>query len=766
MSDLFKEKRGRLDQLKSFYSIIKNSDIRGEPSDLKEQIGNTVITEADEPVDDLEVMDAVPEDAPQVGALVGATSKESLILQIESYLGGGTYESVVGKSDLANPESHSFRYLSLVTAINSILRDQGRVVRRLDSGRMEVLRRIKELSKEVNEEFLINNPPPEQESAVTQGVQSDVPEANAIEDEDWAYYAAISPEKERVARWWLENATTISGVSSTSYSEWSRWAEQNDISDSTDSDTILSKLEQAVSSDQVSSSQTINLAGARIASEMETSQEGIERLRGAEGFRAHVYDDHNGEEVRSYDEIGTGNPTIGYGHLIRDSERDRFSRNLLGATPMTAQQAEDLFIEDIRKHEVPWKNQINAPLTQVMFDALTSYAFNVGGGGPRRDGIVDQLNKVDAEGNPAPDYAAAAEAIRNGPQRSNGRLLQGLVRRRNREADEFLSGISEISSPAATVASISPGTALLVGDSQMVGAIGDYIEQAVRSAGYNISGRLAQVSTTPGHWASDSGFLEQLSQGPELIAISLGGNGIGRDGGGARQLFDVISNTSPDSKIVWSGAPPATQIAGNPSWHPESLVSEEGAETLNSDVRMPINDTIESIVGSSNFFRPAEYTPCTKTHDGIHVPSCAAPIAMAELSIPSPSAEAAPVVASKRLSILSNLYKQSKNNTRGLGDNDMYKNVDTIKNFGDPNKSEDRKKLETMMADVGLKSLDELSRKERSSFVKAVLGESEKKTKKKKRSKDSARNRRRRVTSPFRSNFDYGERERRPKEDE
>ena len=71
-----------------------------------------------------------------------------------------------------------------------------------------------------------------------------------------------------------------------------------------------------------------------------------------------------------------------------------------------------------------------------------------------------------------------------------------------------------------------------------------------------------------------------------------------------------------------------------------------------------------------------------------------------------------------------------------------------------------------MMADMGLKSLDELSRAERRSFVKAVLGESERKTKKKKRSKDSARKRRRRVTSPFRSNFDYGERERRLKEDE
>ncbi len=96
----------------------------------------------------------------------------------------------------------------------------------------------------------------------------------------------------------------------------------------------------------------------------------------------------------------------------------------------------------------------------------------------------------------------------------------------------------------------------------------------------------------------------------------------------------------------------------------------------------------------------------------------------------------------------------------------MYKDVDTIEGFGDPDKSEDKKKVETMMADMGLKSLDELSRGERGRFLKAVLGESKRKEQKKKRSKDSARKRRRRVTSPFRSNFDYGERERKLKEDE
>jgi hypothetical protein len=44
-----------------------------------------------------------------------------------------------------------------------------------------------------------------------------------------------------------------------------------------------------------------------------------------------------------------------------------------------------------------------------------------------------------------------------------------------------------------------------------------------------------------------------------------------------------------------------------------------------------------------------------------------------------------------------------------------------IKDFGNPKKSERRKTLETMMADMGLTSLSELSPKERKSWLKAIF---------------------------------------------
>ena len=48
------------------------------------------------------------------------------------------------------------------------------------------------------------------------------------------------------------------------------------------------------------------------------------------------------------------------------------------------------------------------------------------------------------------------------------------------------------------------------------------------------------------------------------------------------------------------------------------------------------------------------------------------------------------------------------------------KNFKSIKDFGNPRKSERRKYLETMMADMGLTSLNELSQEERLRWLKAV----------------------------------------------
>ena len=170
------------------------------------------------------------------------------------------------------------------------------------------------------------------------------------------------------------------------------------------------------------------------ASSMETSEALMKEMADKESYRGNVYDDATGEPISSYGEA-KGRATIGIGHLVRTREKPRFSKYLKGRGEMTRDQAWSLYKEDVKKHESPWKGQIKVPITQSMFDAMSSFAFNTGRGGPKKYNILGPLN----EG----DYMGAEKAIRNGPQTSTGsdgkrRKMRGLTKRRNREADRFL----------------------------------------------------------------------------------------------------------------------------------------------------------------------------------------------------------------------------------------------------------------------------------------------------------------------------------------
>ena len=117
---------------------------------------------------------------------------------------------------------------------------------------------------------------------------------------------------------------------------------------------------------------------------------------------------------------GFGNPTIGYGHKIKDGEN---------FTTITEDEALQLLREDIASFETMvtnYSNERNTSWTQQEFDAFVSLAYNAGGNVRYvMDKILNGFNLYDA-----------FSIIRY----SGGNFVLGLYRRRMDEADIFVSG--------------------------------------------------------------------------------------------------------------------------------------------------------------------------------------------------------------------------------------------------------------------------------------------------------------------------------------
>ena len=107
----------------------------------------------------------------------------------------------------------------------------------------------------------------------------------------------------------------------------------------------------------------------------------------------------------------------------------------------TQQEADERFDLDLSKRETLLNNALVVPVTQGQFDALVSIVYNVGEGGPQKDGIIrlrsgrpsTLLRLVNAR-----EYAAAADQFLLWV--SPGSSVQaGLLRRRKAERELFCS---------------------------------------------------------------------------------------------------------------------------------------------------------------------------------------------------------------------------------------------------------------------------------------------------------------------------------------
>jgi len=109
--------------------------------------------------------------------------------------------------------------------------------------------------------------------------------------------------------------------------------------------------------------------------------QGAKRIGQMEGgdFRARIYYDKTGEYITEYKK----GATIGWGHLIGSPEE--FNKYKDG---ITEQEAIRLKQQDLKKAEIIVKKYIKAPVTQDMYNALVSRAYNGGG----KNAFKDQSN--------------------------------------------------------------------------------------------------------------------------------------------------------------------------------------------------------------------------------------------------------------------------------------------------------------------------------------------------------------------------------------
>ena len=119
-----------------------------------------------------------------------------------------------------------------------------------------------------------------------------------------------------------------------------------------------------------------------------------------------------------------GVPTIGVGH----------TRNVKLGQRCSQEQADLWLTQDLEDAGAAVASLVKVPLTQEQFDALTSFVFNLGIRRLAESTLLILLNKRDYNG-------AAAQFSRW--VRSDGQVLDGLVKRRAAEAQLFLQSLKE-----------------------------------------------------------------------------------------------------------------------------------------------------------------------------------------------------------------------------------------------------------------------------------------------------------------------------------
>ena len=139
---------------------------------------------------------------------------------------------------------------------------------------------------------------------------------------------------------------------------------------------------------------------------MNISSKGIDLIKHFEGCETEAY------------LCPAGVPTIGYGHI----------KGVQMGDVITEAQAHEMLVEELDEYESYINDLVTVSLNQNQFDAMVSWVYNLGGGNLRASTLLKVLNSG--------DYSGVPEQIMRW-NKASGRVLEGLTRRRQAEADLF-----------------------------------------------------------------------------------------------------------------------------------------------------------------------------------------------------------------------------------------------------------------------------------------------------------------------------------------
>lgn len=135
-----------------------------------------------------------------------------------------------------------------------------------------------------------------------------------------------------------------------------------------------------------------------------------------------------GLELKPYKDVA-GLLTIGIGHLLTEEEKKSGFVTIQGKKVpwhygITKEQAFALKLQDMVRFENAVNKSVTVSLTQNQYEALVSFAYNVGVGAFESSTLLKKLN----QGKYAEVPAELAKWVK-----AKGKTIQGLVNRRNNE---------------------------------------------------------------------------------------------------------------------------------------------------------------------------------------------------------------------------------------------------------------------------------------------------------------------------------------------